>query len=174
MERLKLSPLFSAKISEASPAAGLGFPDGHGSPSRLEGAWTSTRPCGGAAHSAQISPLESRGNLIQCLTDSAKIYPLARQYSPGALISPRQCAASRSLIAAFPRWLLISRGARACWMEATISQGSVCSSAQGCGEERAKLSHLSISRGTGRRSPVPYKVPAMRESHVLQHQLHLP
>lgn len=50
---------------------------------------------GAAAHSAQISPLESRGNLIQCLTDSTKIYPLARQYSPGALISPRQCAASR-------------------------------------------------------------------------------
>lgn len=26
MDRLKLSPLFSARITEASPAAGLGFP----------------------------------------------------------------------------------------------------------------------------------------------------
>lgn len=28
MERLKLSPLLSARSTEASPAAGLGFPDG--------------------------------------------------------------------------------------------------------------------------------------------------
>lgn len=35
-------------------------------------------------------PFRNEGDLIQRLSDSAKIYPLPRQYSAGALISPRQ------------------------------------------------------------------------------------